>query len=274
MSYHPDTLCREVYDLAKGYYNKSIGCKLAVYLTGVVSLFVHDKYSIAPIVALFFVLLSEFFQFLSDKYKGITESLRRKLDFHASFGWKISVKEISDILLKLPWKLQKKISTLPEEKYFMSDTEVGPLKSLENLEESAWWSKHLAKITYNFCVLIILFVVLVSVATLYVALNCNIDQQYVPKMSKIITSSIMVLFSIGLFRTAIGYFKFHTKSEQIDVCLPDKIKSQTPTIPECIKMWSEYHVARASAPLIPTIIWEKNKDRLNHLWEIHKRGES
>ena len=274
MSYNPDTLCREVYDLAKGYYNKSIGCKFAVYLTGVISLFVHDKYSITPILALFFVILSEFLQFLSDRYKCIAESLRRKLDFFASFGWKISAKEVSDILLKLPLSLQKKISTLPEEKYFMSETEVGPLKSFENLEESAWWSKHLSKITLNFCLLIIFVVVLLSGVTLYVSINCNLDQQYIPKVSKIVTSSIMVLFSIGLFKTAMGYFKFHTKSEQIDGCLSDKIKSAMHFVPDCIKLWSEYHVARASAPLIPTIIWEKNKERLNHLWEVHKRGEN
>lgn len=274
MSYNPDTLCREVYDLAKGYYNKSIGCKLGVYLTGVLSLFVHDKYSIAPIVALLFVILSEFFQFMSDKYKGIAESLRRKLDFFASFGWKISTKEVSDTLLKLPWSLQKKISSLPEDKYFMSDSEVGPLKSLENLEEAAWWSKHLSKITLNFCLLIIFVAVLLTGVTLYVSINCNLDQQYIPKVSKIVTSSIMVLFSIGLVKTAMGYFKFHTKSEQIDVCLPDKIKFTTHSVPECIKLWSEYHVARASAPLIPTIIWKWNKDRLNHLWEFHKRGDN
>jgi len=174
--------------------------------------------------------------------------------------------------MKLPKKLQEKIFTLPEEKYFASDTEVGSSKSLENLEESAWWSKHLSKITYNICLAIIFVVVIVSVAALYMALNYNVDHQYIPKVSKIITSSIMVLFSIGLFKTAIGYYKFHIRSEQIDTCLPDKIKSKTLSVQDCIKMWSEYHVARASAPLIPTIVWEKNKDRLNHLWEIHKRS--
>lgn len=269
---NPDILCREVYDLAKGYYNKSLGCKLAIYVTGVTSLFVHDQYSITPLIALFFVIMSEVFLFLSDKYKGVAESLRRKLDFFHSFGWLVSPKEITDILLKLPWKLQQKISSLPGENYFMSGSEVGPVKALENLEESAWWSKHLSKIAFNYCLIIISIVVILSGAALYISVNCNLDQQYIPKISKIITSSIMVLFSIGFIKTSIGYFKFHTKSEQVDILLPEKIKSATVSVPECVKMWSEYQVARAAAPLIPTIIWEKNKERLNHLWELHKRA--
>ena len=269
---NPDILCQKVYDLAKYYYNRATYCKCSVYLVGIFGIFINDKYSVIPVLAVIFILLSEYLQFRSDKYKGTAETLRRKLDFFHSFGWKISPKDISDILLTVPVKLANEVESTPEEAYFMSDKSVGTVKSLENLEESSWWSKHLAKIAFNYCIGIIIFIVVAIIIALIISLNCTSDIQKIPKISKIITSTIMVLFSIGFVKTAIGYFRFHLKSETIDSLIPDKIKSASLEVSDCVKLWSEYHIARVSAPLIPSIIWESNKARLNELRKTHSHG--
>lgn len=266
---NPDILCQKVYDLAKYHYNRSVFCKFLVYVVGVIGIFVTDTYSVVPVVALLLIVLSEFLQYRSDTYKGIAESLRRKLDFMHSFGWSIPKKDLTDVLLELPQHIEEKVKATPAEDYFMSSTDFGPVKALENLEESAWWSKHLTKIAWKYCVGIIAFVLLLSFVSLYISINLSVKNLYIPQISKIITSSIMVLFSIGFVRTAIGYSRFRKKAGQIDSILPDKIKSTTLGDPECIKLWSEYHIARASSPLIPSIIWEMNEKRLNTLKKTH-----
>lgn len=126
MSIHkPDTLCTKVYDQSKYYFNKSLCSRFLVYVTGVVALFANDKYTIAPAIAMVLVVLSEYFQYRSDTFKGIAESLRRKLDFWHSFGWSIPTKELSNIILEIPENIEKEVIAAPEENYFMSDKEVG-----------------------------------------------------------------------------------------------------------------------------------------------------
>ena len=261
----PDTICTKVFDIAKSYFNRSIFCKIMVYVVGVTSLFIKDKYSIIPMVAMLLVIMSEYLQYKSDTYKGIAESLRRKLDFMHSFGWSIPIKDLSNVLLELPPNIEKQIIAAPEENYFMSNGEIGVVKSLENLEESSWWSKHLTETAFNINLGVIAVVAVLLVVAFYTSLNVSPDQQDLPKISKILTSSIMVLFTVGLVRTTIGYSRFHKKSEQIDTSIPDKLKSSTLGVPDCVKLWSEYHVARAASPLIPTIIWKLRRDRLNAL---------
>ena len=266
---NPDILCQKVYDLAKYHFNRSVFCKFLVYIVGVAGIFITDTYSLIPVVALILIILSEFLQYKSDTYKGIAESLRRKLDFMHSFGWSIPKKDLTDILLELPQHIDDEVQAITAENYFMSSTEIGSVKALENLEESTWWSKHLSKIAWRYYVGIIVFVLSLSFISLYVSVNISVNQLYIPQISKIITSSIMVLFSIGFVRIAIGYSRFHKKAEQIDLILPDKIKSTTLGDPECVKLWSEYHIARASSPLIPSIIWKLNEKRLNALRMTH-----
>lgn len=38
-----------------------------------------------------------------------------------------------------------------------------------------------------------------------------------------------------------------------------------------LKKFLEYHLDRASAPLIPDLVWKRSEKRLNELWESYRR---
>lgn len=270
MACNPDILCTELFNLAKGNFNKSIGLKLLVYVTGAAALFITDKFSIIPVLALGLVILSELFQFRSDNFKRSSESLRRKLDFNKSFGWEIAPSELTDILTQVPVHVENKAESGKDVSYFASKQGIGPARAVDNLEESAWYSKHLATIAFNYCMGILAFIIVGSIIALYFAFNSHVNDQITAKISKIITSTIMIIFSIGLTRLAIGYYRFIDRSDRVEAQAISKIKAGTVSEVEAIKLWSEYHIARASSPLIPEIIWKMNKDRLTRLWQNHR----
>jgi hypothetical protein len=270
MACNPDILCTELFNLAKGNFNKSIGFKLLVYVTGVAALFITDKFSIIPVFALVLVILSELFQFRSDNFKRSSESLRRKLDFNNSFGWEIAPAELTDILTQVPVHIENKVESGKDVPYFASKQGIGPARAVDNLEESAWYSKHLATIAFNYCMGTLAFIIVGSVIVLYFAFNSHVDDQITAKISKIITSTIMIIFSLGLTRLAIGYYRFSNRSDRVEAQAISRIKAGTVSEVEAIKLWLEYHIARASSPLIPEIIWKRNKDRLNRLWQKHR----
>ena len=262
---NPDTVCTQIFNLSKFNFNISLGCKVAVYLSGAIVFFVtQDLAILAPILAFIFVISSEVFLYISDRYKSIAEALRRKLDFAASLGWPVTRKDVAEVLVSVPGRLQSKWQ-LNEESYFISKDAVGTIKALANLEESSWWSKHLSIFCFYLYLAIVCLVLLLSIVAMYVSLNTRLDTITISKISKIVISSMMLLFSIGTIKQMIGHFKFHSKSEQYEMLAKEKLKSQSLTEAESIRIWSEYQIARASSPLIPTWVWNVNKDRLNEL---------
>jgi hypothetical protein len=39
---------------------------------------------------------------------------------------------------------------------------------------------------------------------------------------------------------------------------------------DVLKLWQDYQLARASAPIVPTWIWKKREKKLNKLWLTYR----
>ncbi|WP_054695798.1 hypothetical protein [Geotalea toluenoxydans] len=175
-------------------------------------------------------------------------------------------KEVAEILTGVPERLQNKWQ-LRDDTYFSDNSEFGAQKAMKNLEESSWWSKHLSKTMFTIYFVMIIAVSLLSLMALFVSLNSKIDAAYIPKVSKIVMSSIMVLFSIGSLKLMMGYLKFHRKAETIETAAKLKQKHTDLSEIEALRLWNEYHISRAFVPLIPDKIWKLRQKRLNELWD-------
>ena|SRR6266496_5258477 len=139
-------LSRELSDIAKRWLAASLSCKLLAFVLGAVAIFLSAFSQQAPFLVATLSVTAELFMLRSDSLKGTAEAIRRKVDQQESFGWNISRAEMSDLLVKTPTKLRKKIETQNSSKpYFDSKEAPGPKRALENLRESSWWSKHLSE---------------------------------------------------------------------------------------------------------------------------------
>lgn len=207
----------------------------------------------------------------SDKVKGVAESLHRKLDLENSFGWPITNAEISDILARTSCNLDH----LSQDQqigsnFFASKHEPGPGRAIANLQESAWWSKHLAESMWIICLLVMLALVICSVVLLIVSLNTVSNTIVLNQMGRIVTSVILLIFSLGIFRFTLGFYSFAQSAERIE----DSAKALAARAPvenvDVLKLWQDYQLARASAPILPTWVWKIREQKLNKLWAAYR----
>jgi hypothetical protein len=204
--------------------------KFFVFGLGTTVVFVPVHAKLVAILGLILAAISEFLQWLSDLWKSAAHQLHRELDFENSFGWKITDREMKDFLARYAGDIES--FTGPSEKnFFASDEQPGPKRALENLLESASWSMHLSESMWWIFVTAIVLILLgclfllnvsvqdVSQTATQVASQGSNTSPLSPAVSvtvvKVVTSTVLFIFSYGLFKFATGYLSFRNKSRQI-----------------------------------------------------------
>jgi hypothetical protein len=247
----------------------ALGCKAGSVLLGslLIILLPNAKFSYIPVAIVY--LASELLSWRSDSFKGTAQTIHRKLDFMNSFGWEISGKEMSDHLMGLPKKMRKAIPKPSEDTYFASTTDPGPTRALENLQESAWWSKQLAGRMGDICLWVTIGLVAISLIVLIWSVNAVQDANILSSIGRLITSVLMLIFSVGIWRLILGYYTFRKKAEVAEQQAEALLNSGCDPI-DALKAWHDYQVARASAPLIPSSLWSRMRDDLNQTWKAYR----
>lgn len=225
-----------------------------------------------PTMVLIVTLLAEYFAWRSDKLKGVAETLLRKLDLRDSFGWGISNAEITDILARAPHKLLADIARVEKpEDYFASQEGLEVRRALKNIQESAWWSKHLTDKMWRYSLAATLTSIASSLIVILLSLNTINDYDVLSGTGRVVTSVLMLILSLGLIRLTLGYHNFQQKAQRAETRAEELLKTNCSQI-DAIKLYNEYHLDRAAAPLIPDMAWKCNQERLNELWENYRRN--
>jgi hypothetical protein len=235
------------------------------------------------VAAFLLAITSEALMWNSDRWKSAAQSLHRKLDLENSFGWKISNAELADALARYPGNLEALVEN-PKGMYFASTEPAGAKRALENVQESAWWSEHLAEVMGWLFGLLIAAIVVgcvvllnVSIESVTPALEAAPAAQH-PEATvdvvsgsvvKIVTSLVLFVLSYGLLRYAASYFAFSHKAKEIKEKAEAFLKNDLADEIQAIKLWQDYHLARASAPLLPNWVWRVREKKLNSLWRAY-----
>ena len=264
------------FEITKKWWAYTWYFKLAVFVIGLIAVFFPNISIWITIIVGLISLASEAANLYSTYNKGKAESLLRKLDLQNSFGWEIKSIDVADAVVSLPKKLQEKYQPTEEsDDYFASGENVGHLRAAQNLQESAWWSKHLAKTMGHYCSVLTVFLVVISMFTLIISSIIisssqltNSHAEYMTSVNRIIIAVFLLGISLGLLPLTINYYAFSTKAGDSEKTATEFLKSGVEDEIQTIKAFNEYHLARASAPLIPTKLWENKKDCLNKAWEV------
>jgi flagellar biosynthesis protein FliQ len=211
-------------------------------------------------------------QWRSDILKGRAEQLKRKIELFDGLGWTISPADLSDALAKISSRRRNLILKAVKENYFASQTSVGPKRAVENLQESAWWSKDLAGTTLILCAIVTVVLVVGSLISLGVAVSAVKDTATLENTSRVIAAIVSLIVSLGLIRLMSGYFAFGRRSEQVEKATVHLLGGTVSEV-EAIKLLHDYQIARSAAPLIPDWIWKLRRKTLNELWDQYRRGE-
>lgn len=272
VKHNPRALCQVYFTLAKRWARFSLLCKLAGFLVGVLTSLLPLVPAYAPVMVFMLAMIADWLAWRSDTHKGTGEAWLRKLDGRDSFGWAISGAELSDLLMRSPSKVDKLVvAKALSEEYFASKEPPGTRRALENLQESAWWSKHLSERMRSYYLVGTCLLVASAVLILLTSVQAIDDKQILSSLGRIVTSVLTLVFSLNLFRSVLGYHNFSVKAGQIEKSTENLLASQSVQESEAIKLMSEYQIARASAPLIPTWLWHRMADELNATWKQYRQ---
>lgn len=269
--HNPEAVRNTLFAKCKYWIAVALLLKGLVFVAGAVTVMFSINSILAPVGIGIIAAASELAMWRSDFVKGIAESLHRKLDFEDSLGWRITSADLRDMLARIHVDL----SALAEEtttNYFASDKTPSDRRALENLQESTWWSKHLAESMWQICLAAVCILIIGCFVLMVTSVQAIYDQAALASVGKVVTSAMLLVFSFSLLRFTAGYFMFSKKAERVEDVARTLLGSGSVDQVEVIKLWQDYQLARASAPLVPTRIWKLREKRLNQLWQAYRDG--
>jgi hypothetical protein len=270
LKHDPRKLCYAYFSLAKRWWGAALLCKLCIIIIGALVIWLSIFSKFTPFLAFALTITSEWFAWRSDKTKAIAESLLRKLDYRDSFGWEISKSELSDVLARTPAKLRKRIPPEGErEDYFASRNDVGPCRAAQNVQESAWWSKHLAEKMGQYTFTLTIAATVGSLLILIISVGTVQNFDILSGVGRVVTAVLMLVLSLGLIRLTLGYYGFNRKAQRAEERANELLKYGCGEI-DAVKLYNDYHLDRAAAPLVPDQAWRWNQDHLNQLWKDYR----
>jgi len=270
--YDARALDRVLFELSKKWWLLAAVCRLVVFVVSVVVILAGIIPRVAPFITVTLSIAAELSLWQSSRIQDTAEALLRKLDSYDSFGWPISGVEMSDLLARIPSRIRSGLSAQGVgEEYFASGEGLGFTRAVENIQESAWWSKHLAARSGLLCFLVTCVTVAVSFALLIVSIETIRNFDVLSNIGRVVTSTIALIFSFGLFRLTAGHYGFSRKAAQVEKEADLLLRYGYVDSVQALKAAHEYQLARATAPLIPTWVYNSMRSELDDLWVRYRR---
>jgi hypothetical protein len=258
-------LQRAEFQRAKAMDSLSNKTQLAIILFSIISIFADTPtwlYLIA-VVNLILGVLWLLCVYQTKKSHSTAERARRAVLFKNGLGISLSGKAYSD--LKMSFKVSNEEGAKYEDKdYFKSSEKFGAKKLAEIVEESAFWSKHLFKLSairywiyFGLAVFISLLGLLLIPLLNIGNLNLFIPQVFCLVLTWLVTGN--------LFLTALSFAKATEVCDSIESRLENMGANGEP--PEDILIIvSDYNALVETSPILPSNLYKKHRDRLNKLW--------
>lgn len=274
--YKPREISTYMFKRAENWWYVSILLRLLVFIFGIIGVCKADLGPLMALVAGGVTVCSAISVWRSEELRSISDSLKRRDEGQDWFGWKITLEELSNILQKLPPKCTQGISLTPATRdYYDSKMFPGPIRTLECVQESAWWSKEQARRISNICFGLTAFFVLVGIVVLFGVVIVGLDPDIRFQASRIVLSIFILITSLGFAPLAMKYRRFCDRAREIEMTAVDILKMSDEEIQKdhtpAIKLMHDYQLARAGAPLLPTALYSRLSDHLNGVWIQYRR---
>lgn len=261
------TACNYLFKISKRWWGISWALKILTFVLALAAVFLTDTSIYVPIGVVVVSYLSEALNIYASDFRGQAEALSRKIDFRNSFNWKIKDTEIADVIQKLPDSFDDISTTEEDDVYFTSNEEFGWKRAMQNLQESAWYTKNLAKKMKRYCFIISVSIPSVCmVSLLIIILSKNVTEQQTFAV-RITTATLLLLVSSGLLQFTKNYDGLMKKAEAAESQSTNLLESTKDETFPAIRAFNEYHLAKASAPPLPDWLWCWNEKKLNRNWE-------
>lgn len=163
--------------------------------------------------------------------------------------------------------IEKHATSLEGPKYYASTLPPGRERFVDMFQESAFWSKHLYRLSS--------WLAFVPCAVLVIAALCFILLQptgatgILSLLAQLMVPILTFFVSADLLGQGTAWLDAARMSDRIDRALGSR---PTPSEQDLLATFSAYSVATASAPPIPTFLYRRKHDHLNREWQRRREG--
>lgn len=258
------------FSCAKTWWGVSLSAQVLASLCGALYVLTNRASAeVAFIVGLISILGSAGLWW-SESLRQRAESLLRHFEFEDAFGWKVDPKILADNLSKaIPLAAKAAARASEQASFFASVRPTGPLRALDNLRESAWWTQQVAWFMAKFVAVGVILLVLITLWSLLVAASV-IGSTDPLVVSRIVTAVICVVFAGNLVRLPVDYFNFSAEASDYDLKGSELLRSGNVTERDALRLLSDYQLERATAPLLPDWAWRIRRAHLNEIWITYR----
>ncbi len=275
LKHDPRSLDKYLFDHAKRWMVAATLCRLGTFVIGIGTVLLGLGAVLAAILTTLVSVGSELCQWRSDFWKGKAEDLLRKLDLQDGLGYRITKAELSDLLIGISAKARTTLTGASGSwPYFASTHAVGARRALENIQESAWKSKHIAATCTRIYFAASCIMAAGGLLVLLISLSTIRDFDILATIARVVASVVTLIFSLGLFRLTIGYHGFSIKAAQSETRARELMDVGELDEGQAIKVIHDYHLARATAPLLPSSAWKWMGPNLDALWNDYRAEKS
>lgn len=265
---------RLLMERAKRFLSLARWCQILVLVIGILTTILHQDPIGVILVASLLTLISVLSQWYSDYLKGQCQRILRIFEYWNGLGTPPTEREISDITLKQDLT-EKQIAQLARDvqSYFSSTQPPSPRRLLENLVESSWWTHYVAARTAQFFLFFSCVIFASSVSVLVITVSTAPDRSLGEVVARSVVLVLMFLFSSGYFRLTIDYYLLSRDACQIEINACALLKAKRINKSDALILCHEYQVRRATAPMLPTFAWKRERLRLNTNWSVYRQKE-
>lgn len=252
-------------EIAQFYFNRRRMAYFGALLVALLMLLPIGVFAyVLAVVAMITEILAWWFRNKGEHYHRLSRELMRRAMLLNAFGHSDESLDVTDLLNSFgEEKLKQKAEQL-DDKFYQKPYYEGN-RLLDNLQESAFWSKHLFAIAAQRTIWLL---VLISFAVIFIVfliepLLINQDISLIPKIIVVFLAFVIA----DELSTAFAWREAANRCEAVDRRV-EKILAEAnePSQEAILAIFSDYAVATAAAPPIPKRIYEEQWNHLDESW--------
>lgn len=240
--------------------------QIAIALLGAIAIFIHDDVTtyIMTIITLFLTALWLFLDTQYTRSRTVAEQARRYALIAGGIGRPVTNDETRNLLAR--FTVNESEGRVHEDKtFYAASSEPGEHRLVEMLEESAFWSTHLLRLSarhswFKFAAFA------VTAMTMLLGILPFLGDQQLLDAAKLVCAVLAVVISKDVFGEALSYTYAFQEVEHVGSRL-QKIKASGHPWSDLLLVMNDYNSVVEKAPLFVTGLYQKNKERLNRLWK-------
>jgi hypothetical protein len=273
----PDLALAKFVDLSLARANRWTALVITLYvllfIVGVVAVFV-SRFSLGfPWLAVPLALIAGGLGVDALRHQREAERLQRLFESHVQLGQPITEAMLETFRHKLPRKFSNEIDQLVQgSAAFLNRTPSTMQASVTLLSEKSWYTHHFAAICSKKLEIVFWSTLAIALGSLAYAGVTLASSPLGMGAAQCIAAVFLLSLAGGVLRAWQGLHQFSVRCRELHEGAARWLKAGAVDVGEAQMLWTEFQLARASAPLLPAVLQHFYQSRLDEEYLAFRAG--